>query len=185
MATLKLILLTSVFNLSQIPFEDRIVREDHDSGKEMVVKGESGEINRSVGNVLYADSMIVYDEFSLKAKWDDRAYLRNLTGLFPERYVASISIDGLLRSAPAGKYSPGKNGQILIGIKKPYYRFDRYFLVRGKVDLQMGGSIFGLENKGLISVAYDLRGKNIYRGVSTSVSFDSVIYRIVIQFGPK
>ncbi len=185
MVALKLILLTSVFNLSQTLVEDGIIREDDDCGKEMIVKEDNGEIKHSIGDVLCADSTIVYDGFSLKAKWDHPPDLHSMRGLFPDRYIASISIDGLLRSALAGEHPPGKNGQILIGIKKPYYRLDRYLRVKGRVDLQMGFLIFGLESKGLISVIYDLRGKDTYRGVSTSLSFDSVIYRIVIPFWIK
>lgn len=182
---LKFILSASVFFFSQTPFEDRIVGESDGSDKEIIVKEEAGEINGSVADVLYTDSMIVYNDFSLKAKWDDSAYLHNVPDLFTDRYIASISIGGLLRSAPAGENSTGKNGTIMVGIKKPYYRFDRYLRVRGRVDLQMGGSILGLENKGLISVVYDLRGRDTCRGVSTSLSFEGVIYRIVIPFGSR
>ncbi len=185
MIALKLILLASVFNLSQISAGDRIVQADGDPGKDMIVKSERGEADDSAGNDPYTNNETSFDNFSLKEKWDASRYAHDFSGFYTERYMASIKIDGFLRSGPPGDNSARKNGLILIGLKKPYYRLDRNPHVNGRVDLQMAGSIFGVENRGSVSISYDLRSKDDYRRISTSLSFDSFLYRITIPFGVK
>ncbi|UCE66366.1 MAG: hypothetical protein JSU85_16245 [Candidatus Zixiibacteriota bacterium] len=184
---INLILMVSFVNLSQISAGNRIVRENEVTGRDKIVKSEHREANDAIGNDTYADNETAHDEFSLKEKWDACRYARDFSGFHPERYIASIKVDGLLRSGLRGGNSAGKNGLILIliGLKKPYYRIDRNPRVNGRVDLQISGSIFGVENAGLISFSYDFKGKDIYRRVSTSVSFNSFIYQIIIPIGPK
>jgi hypothetical protein len=183
--TLKLILFSAVFYISQISAGDRIVREDGDCDKDSFITSETGETYYSTEDDTAAVSKAGYDDFSLKEKWDAPRYLPDFSGSYTERYVASIKIDGLLGSGRPGAKPAAENGLILIGFKRPYYRLDRDPRLNGRVDLQMSGSIFGIENAGLISFSYDLRGRDIYRRVSTSVSFYSFIYRITIPLGPK
>jgi hypothetical protein len=182
LVTLKLIFLTSVYSLTQAPVENPFVQKDNEPAKEINIGKEGGEINRAVNNELYAEYKDAYDGYSLNAGWDDYLYPRNKSGLFSERYVASVKIDGILRSTSAEDRSAGGNGTILIGIKRPYYRIDKNPRVRGLVDLQMGGAIFGLESKGMISVFYDIKSRDEFREISTAISFNRFICRIIIPF---
>ena len=186
LTVIKLFLLTSVINFSQISGVDRAHDGNNVKSDAIIADGSKG-INDSENNNLEVKNEIGFEAYILEFeragnqnKYDFSDYYYKY-----DRYIASIKIDKLLWPKTAGNRWAGKNGLILIGVKKPYYRIDRNPRVKGKVDLKMEGSIFGMENRGLITISYDLRSQDTYRRISTSISFYSFSYSIIIPFGKK
>jgi hypothetical protein len=99
-----------------------------------------------------------------------------------EKYLASLRITDLLLP---GRQQPGRNdrkGLIMIGVKKPFYSISRSPYIKGRLDFRLGGSFFGIENKGLITIAYYLRTEKTLRGLSSSVSFERLSFSVNFPF---
>ena len=182
----KLLLLTSVLILSQLTPGDRITDGEKDRADAIVGAGDETMENAATSNLIETK------EYEFKGSMPDFVgpgdrgkYNLSDYGFRSVRYMASIRIDELLWPAKEGSRWAENKGSILIGVKKPYYRLYRFPYVKGKVDLQMAGSIFGMKNKGLITFAYDLRSRDASRRISTSISFDSFSYIITIPIGKK
>jgi hypothetical protein len=182
----KLLLLTSVLILSQLTPGDRSTDGEKDKADAIVEA-----VDETIGNAANSN-LIETKEFEFKGSMPDFAgpgdrdkYDLSDYGFRSVRYMASIRIDELLWPGKEGKRWAENKGSILIGIKKPYYRLYRFPYVKGKVDLQMAGSIFGMKNKGLISFSYDLRSKDASKRISTTISLDSFSYIITIPIGKK
>lgn len=108
-------------------------------------------------------------------------YMADLNG--ERKYLASFGIVELLwpRRQVGGRY--GGNDLIMIGVKKPSYRLSKNPYIRGNLDFSLGGSLLGLENKGLITVSYQLKTADDLRRLSSSISFERFSFSINIPFG--
>jgi len=104
-------------------------------------------------------------------------------GTDTEKYMASFGIAELLWPRHQGSGRAGRNDLLMIGVKKPYYKISQNPYIRGNLDFRLRGSLFGLENKGLITIAYHLRTANGLRELSSSVSFERFSFSINIPFG--
>ena len=189
MKMFKLLLMSSVFNFFQITAGDQAHAGNDDFKKDTIRMDENRGIRVSVSNPE-VNNQIAYDNYITKSEPSIRQNARNLSEFYYNkfddcRYVAAIRIDELLWPAPRGDRWIGKNGLILFGFKRPYYRFSPYPYVKGGVDLRLRRSIFGIENSGLITLVYDIESTNTCRRILTSISFERFSYNLTISFGRK
>jgi hypothetical protein len=99
-----------------------------------------------------------------------------------EKYLASFRITDLLLP---GSQRPGRddgNGLIMIGVKKPYYSISRSPYIKGRLDFRLGGSFFGVENRGLIAITYYLRTEKTLRDLSSSVTIERLSFSVNFPF---
>jgi len=181
---IKLFLLISVINFSRISAVDRAHDENNVRNGAITADGSKG-INDSENNNREVKNGIGFEPYIQEFEWagNQKKYDFSDYGNKSDRYIASFKIDGFLWPETAGSRWAGKNGSILIGVKKPYYRIDKNPRIKGKVDLKMEGSIFGMQNRSIITISYDLRSEETYGRISTSISFYSFSYNITIPFG--
>jgi hypothetical protein len=99
-----------------------------------------------------------------------------------EKYLASFRITDLLSP---GSQRPGRddgNGLIMIGVKKPFYSISRSPYIKGRLDFRLGGSFFGVENRGLIAITYYLRTEKTLRDLSSSVTIERLSFSVNFPF---
>jgi hypothetical protein len=184
LTALNLVLLVSAFSLLQIPSEQGSERSDTDS-REAVLISRDAENSPSEERKSAADTGIRFENYPAKTKWPAPEFTDNFSGSEPTRYIASVKLEDLLGFAPKGNHLQAKNNTILIGVKRPSYRLRGNPYVRGNIDLNMGASIFGVNNRGLVTVSYYLKSDESYSRISTTLSVVGFSYKFIIPLGGK
>lgn len=100
-----------------------------------------------------------------------------------EKYLASLKIPELFWPPDSGAGRGIRKSHFLIGVIKPDYGLSGKPYIRGKLDFSLGGSFFGIENKGLITISYYLRAENNLGELSSNVSFERLSFSISIPLG--
>lgn len=99
-----------------------------------------------------------------------------------EKYLASVRITDLLWPGNRREGQDAGDGLIMVGVKRPYYSISRSPYIMGKLDFSVGGSFFGVENRGLITISYNLSAQRTFRELSSSVSIEYFSFSIRIPF---
>lgn len=101
------------------------------------------------------------------------------------KYMVKIKIDELIWPRNKLGYTSEDNNMILIGVPRPSYRLKGNPYIKGRMDLRIGGSLFGLESAGLFTLGYDFRSDSIIGRISSSFRLDKVSYSLIMHFdGP-
>ena len=98
-------------------------------------------------------------------------------------YVASIDLGRLIWSGDGFGKTESRFGHVVLGLKRPYYRFGEDTKLVGLVDLNVAGSLAGLGNSATITFRYDFHRDHDEHSVKMSMFFVYVSYKINIPFG--
>ena len=100
-----------------------------------------------------------------------------------DEYVASIDLSRLIWSGDGFGETENPFGHVVLGLKRPYYRFGEDMRFAGLVDLNVAGSLAGLGNSATITFRYDFHRDHDENSVKMSMFFVYVSYKINIPFG--
>ena len=185
MSALKLLLVISILSSSQVSSDERSIPITESTETGTVVEPEKAVHNETVGIATDLDLELKIDDKLHKYKWPDAEFIDDFFGFEHKYYVASLRLEELLGYDSENRNSSPGRGSVLIGIRRPSYRLVGNPHVNGIIDLQMGASIFGLRNSGLISISYYLKSDDTYSHVSTTLSLVSFSYRFIIPLSLK
>jgi len=130
------------------------------------------------GNFLRVDTSP-----DIKYRGDLREYFNSGNGV--EKYMVSVDLGDLLWSARHDEGSGNGRGFIMIGLKKPYYRISGAPFITGRLDLRLAGSFFGIENRGFITLSYDVRTESRLRQLSSKITFEQISFALYFPFGKR
>lgn len=99
------------------------------------------------------------------------------------KYIASLELSNPLKPRSSDKRGSSDGGQVLFGLRRPYYRLDETVRVIGSFDLKASGTLAGLWNAATLTFRYDFRGDMERKAFKVSMLIDQISYRINIPFG--
>jgi hypothetical protein len=100
-------------------------------------------------------------------------------------YIASVDLGRLILPGDGFDNFENPAGYVMLGLKRPYYRFGEDMRFSGLVDLRAGRSLAGLGNSAIITFRYDLRRNHDERSLKMSMFFVHISYKINIPFGGR
>jgi len=107
------------------------------------------------------------------------------SGSKAEKYMVSVDLGELFGSGRRNEGSGNGGSSVMIGLKKPYYRISGAPFITGKLDLRLAGSLFGIENRGFITLSYDVRSERRLQQLSSKIAFEQISFAIYIPFGKR
>lgn len=99
------------------------------------------------------------------------------------KYMISVDIGDLLWSGRRDEGGDGPGSSIMIGLKKPYYKISGAPFITGKLDFRLAGSLFGIENRGFITLSYDVRTERRLQQLSSKIAFEQISLALYFPFG--
>jgi len=101
------------------------------------------------------------------------------------KYMVSVDLGELLWSGRRGEGGDSPESSFMIGLKKPYYRISGAPFITGRLDLRLAGSLFGIENRGFITLSYDVRTERRLRQLSSKIAFEQISFALYFPLGKR
>ena len=101
------------------------------------------------------------------------------------KYMVSVDLGELLWSGRREEGGESTGSSIMIGLKKPHYRISEAPFINGRLDLRLAGSLFGIENRGFITLSYDLRTERRLQQLSSKIAFEQIRFALYFPLGKK